>query len=80
MQPGTSKLYLAGMYDVFMYKGVRFPHFTILTTAPNDSVSGYHDRMPVLLHQAEIEAWLRGENVADVITRVPFALQAKPAA
>ena len=79
-QPGPSKLYLAGLYDVFVYKGIKFPHFTILTTAPNNSIKEFHDRMPVLLHQWESEAWLRGENVADVLTRVPFSLQAVAAA
>ena len=79
-EPGQHKLYLAGMYDVFTLKGIQFPHFTILTTTPNKSIEYYHNRMPVLLHREECAAWLRGENVADILTRVPFEVEAVPAA
>ena len=34
------------------------PHFYILTTAPNDLVGTYHDRMPVILQENRIARWL----------------------
>ncbi|WP_424986511.1 SOS response-associated peptidase [Microbulbifer sp. S227A] len=39
---------------------------TMLTRAANDSVSGVHHRMPVLLNTAEQEAWLAGSNDPDL--------------
>ena len=39
--------------------------FTILTQPPNDLVSEYHDRMPVMLEPADGAAWLeRGDLVS----------------
>ncbi len=41
--------------------------FTILTTSPNDLMSGIHNRMPVILEQAHHERWLdREKKAADV--------------
>lgn len=37
--------------------------FTILTREPNDTVSEYHDRMAVILSEAEETAWLDGVGV-----------------
>ncbi len=34
---------------------------TIITTAPNDLVKPFHDRMPVILPQAAWEEWLDPE-------------------
>lgn len=37
--------------------------FTVLTREPNDTVSQYHDRMPVVLEERDEEAWLDGTDV-----------------
>lgn len=37
--------------------------FTVLTREPNDTVSEYHDRMPVVLDDSEESAWLDGVEV-----------------
>lgn len=51
---GTGELYLAGIWNEF--KGER--RYTILTTAPNDSIINVHNRMPVIVPKARIEEWL----------------------
>jgi putative SOS response-associated peptidase YedK len=34
---------------------------TVITTTPNDDIDGIHDRMPVVLESAEIDAWCSTE-------------------
>lgn len=46
----------AGIWDYSEVKGDRVPSFAILTDEPNELVAPYHDRMPVVLDDAE--AWL----------------------
>lgn len=46
--------------------------YVILTTAANASVADVHNRMPVVLPQAAVEAWLKDETAAaDLLRRVP---------
>ena len=42
---------------------------TIITTAPNPLMAPIHDRMPVILHQADYADWL------DASPRAPASLQ-----
>ncbi|MEA4897258.1 SOS response-associated peptidase [Bacillota bacterium Meth-B3] len=78
--PGEEILYLAGMYDDFAAGGQAEPRFVILTTAANESMAAYHDRMPVLLRQTEVPLWLSGGAfVAQALGRVPFPLSVRPA-
>ena len=39
--------------------------FTLVTTEPNELVRTYHDRMPVVLDDSEIEAWLGDEPLPE---------------
>jgi putative SOS response-associated peptidase YedK len=75
-EPGKDMLYMAGIVDTFKGKnGKHEDAFTILTTSANSSVSPLHDRMPVILHSDELEAWLRdGAFVDTVLERVGPAL------
>ena len=52
-------LYMAGIYDRFDGRD----RFTVLTTAANDSVSRFHDRMPVILNRDELEPWIFEDGV-----------------
>ena len=52
--PGSCVLYMAGIWQP-SNKGNQF---TILTTAPNASVSPVHDRMPLVLTPDEIRPWI----------------------
>ena len=58
--PGKDRLYLAGLWNVFQGE----ERFVILTTAPNDSISNVHDRMPVLLTDDEAAPWLHDTGMA----------------
>lgn len=52
--PGKEPIYLAGIYD--NVDGINC--FVILTTAPNASVAGIHDRMPLVLTRDQVRPWL----------------------
>lgn len=76
---GQHMLYLAGCYNIFESRdgtGEKEEHFTILTTDANDSMQKYHNRMPVLLHPGEKEAWLKSERRSEFLERVPFEVDA----
>jgi len=49
----------AGLYDVWHdADGNELYSYTVITTAPNDLVASIHNRMPVILHQEDEDAWL----------------------
>jgi putative SOS response-associated peptidase YedK len=54
----------AGLYEYWPGKEGDTPieSFTIITTEANALVRTLHDRMPVLLHEADYEAWLDPDN------------------
>lgn len=65
-------LYMAGFYQLFEDK----EHFIIVTTKANDSVSGVHDRMPLILEQEELENWLHDDDCLEfLLGRIPAALK-----
>lgn len=73
--PGERMLYLAAIYNIF--DGDILPRFTILTTAANESMKPYHNRMPVLLGVGERDRWISDGNAADTILhRIPAQLVA----
>lgn len=50
---------MAGIWDHWTNPdGEGIHSFSILTTSPNELVSGIHDRMPVILGQADEKRWL----------------------
>lgn len=50
--------------------------FTILTTAANASVAPVHERMPLILEEQEIEAWLSDmKAAAEILHKVPVLLE-----
>lgn len=54
MPKGGELTWLCGLYRMEN----SFPHFVILTREPGESVSFLHDRMPLILPEAEIENWI----------------------
>ena len=65
-------IYLAGIYD--NVDGVNC--YVVLTTAPNASVQGVHDRMPLILSHEQVRPWLTDPQAAlTLLTIVPPALQ-----
>lgn len=71
-------LYLAGIWNNFPVpeKGLIPEHFAILTTNANASVGFCHNRMPVIIREDEIEAWLTTDNPAVFLNRTPPELAA----
>jgi putative SOS response-associated peptidase YedK len=43
----------------------------LIVTAATEWMMPYHDRMPAVLQQAEIDRWLRGEMSAEELHPVP---------
>ena len=65
-------IYLAGIYD--NVDGVNC--YVVLTTAPNASVQGIHDRMPLILSHEQVRPWLTDPQAAlTLLTILPPALQ-----
>lgn len=75
--PGEKMLYLAGMYTEFKLPSGKERRFTILTTAANDSMRPYHDRMPVYVSARERNAWINDQaSVEEILRRKQPVLQA----
>jgi putative SOS response-associated peptidase YedK len=53
--PGEKVLYMAGLWAEF---GGEEPCYVIITKEANDSVTGVHNRMPLVLLRENIEPWL----------------------
>ncbi len=56
-QPGWAVFCLAGLWR----EESSGPRFVMLTTAPNESVAPFHNRMPFLLREEQYPDWLRGD-------------------
>lgn len=71
-RPDGRICYLAGFYKEF--KGsVRF---VILTTDANESMKSVHHRMPLVLNDEELDAWLFDDSQTELILhKVPGALK-----
>ncbi|MCC7484503.1 MAG: SOS response-associated peptidase [Burkholderiales bacterium] len=54
----------AGLYESWRAQGEAAPleTFTIITTEANEIVRPLHERMPVILHEADYEVWLSPER------------------
>ena len=53
---------MAGIWEIWQSElGERLESYAILTTRANALMSKYHDRMPVILLEDQIETWLRGD-------------------
>jgi putative SOS response-associated peptidase YedK len=55
----------AGLYDRWIdpKTGKEIQSYTIITTQPNSLVGTVHDRMPVILHKEDEEAWLNPDLI-----------------
>ncbi len=56
----------AGIWNTWKDEtGQELMTYSIMTTEPNQEMSGIHNRMPVILHQADEAAWLSPSNNND---------------
>lgn len=72
----NSVLYMAGLYNTFQDRDEQLslfstnkeqPSFVIITQNSNEYMGGIHDRMPLIFNKDEMQAWLRGENLNNLL-------------
>jgi putative SOS response-associated peptidase YedK len=68
-RPEGSLLAFAGLWDKWRQPdGTDLISYAIITTAPNDFVARFHDRMPVILDERDYGRWLHGgDNPQDLL-------------
>ncbi len=71
-----SILAFAGLWDQWAdpATGETILSCTVIVSGASDWMAPYHDRMPVLIGEGEVEAWLRGEAGAEVLRPAAEAL------
>lgn len=77
--PGQKWLFLAGMWSSFCdpLSGPIPERFIILTTEANERMRQYHDRMPVLLTESEVDDWLTGNDFHKYLDREQISVEAE---
>ncbi len=69
IQPkGCCITWLCGLYRI----EDGFPHFVVLTRQPSDDISFIHDRMPLILPESKINAWI--DPKVDAGSLIPHSL------
>ena len=62
-------LTFAGIWDVWYDGHYALKTFSIITTPPNDEMSGIHNRMPVILTTpGKQELWLQSEDLIEILS------------
>lgn len=74
-RPGQP-LYMAGLWRE--EKGEPLPLFVILTRAAAPELAGIHDRMPVILPDTQIAAWLMSPDPEAVMGQALLSLEHQP--
>lgn len=60
-QPAASPFAFGGVYDVWRGDGgTAITSFSIVTTEAAPGTAAYHERMPLVLEEAQFEDWMRG--------------------
>ncbi|HET7160114.1 MAG TPA: SOS response-associated peptidase [Burkholderiales bacterium] len=68
ISPEHTLLAFAGLWEAWRQPdGGVLLSYTIMTTAPNDFVKRFHDRMPVVLDEADCGRWLTEDDPRDVL-------------
>lgn len=74
-----SNVYMAGLYNIVTNKenkqlSLFEPNmdifYTIITRNANESVSHIHNRMPLIFNRDEMQEWLTGQNIDDLMETV----------
>lgn len=73
--PYTPLLYFAGLFQRFVFDDKPLDAYVILTTAANEYVSDYHNRMPVILESNNIRKWLFDTDFAIDYLTSPFNIK-----
>lgn len=77
-QPDSPILYIAGIWqnEVDEATGEKWPHFSMLTTDPSESVAQIHNRMPLVLLPDELDIWV-GDDYKRLLSRPHLELDKK---
>lgn len=68
--PQQERMWMAGAYTNYKTaSGGDADRFVILTAPADPVVARYHDRMPVLLREAEVEQWLSADDWQPLLER-----------
>lgn len=59
---GSAMTWLAGIYRIEEFRGLKYPAFVILTRTPGHDLMKIHDRMPVILPKEAISSWIRPKS------------------
>jgi len=62
----------AGLWERWGPKDAPVQTCTIVTCAPNALCAPFHDRMPAMLDDGDLDAWLHGDVAEALATLVPF--------
>lgn len=73
-KPG-SNIYMAGLYNIITDTNNQLSlfdekidiYYTIITRNSNDSVSHIHSRMPLIFNIEEINKWLKGQSINELM-------------
>lgn len=71
IQPkGADSVLLAGLYRIEIRKGLQVPVFSVLTRDAAEDVRSIHDRMPLILKQEDVAAWVRPDgNPSEIVEK-----------
>ena len=70
IQPKGNRItYLAGLYRIEEQRGIKIPVFTILTREPGEAIRFIHDRMPLILPEKAVKAWINPEETPEDIIK-----------
>lgn len=58
----------AGLYEEYERKGKKVKGFCIITTTPNHLAGEVHNRMPVILQEADEDIWLTSKDPNELLT------------
>lgn len=64
---GSDVTWLAGLYRLEDFGGIRVPVFVVLTREPWDGIRFIHDRMPVILPGAAVPEWINPRTEPDAL-------------
>ena len=69
---GGAPFAFAGLWERWGSKDAPVESCTIVTCPPNALLTAFHDRMPVILDDDDLDTWLHGELADAVSTLVPY--------
>lgn len=70
IQPkGSPITWLAGLYRIEEFRDLKYPVFAVMTREPSDELRRIHDRMPLVLPEQSIDAWIQPDGKPEDVAR-----------